>query len=433
MKSLLQRNLLVNLLLMLLVTVALVLGLLTSLHNITKHGQDTKVPNVVGKKLAAAMKELQGFEIKIDSIYIPYKDPLEVIIQDPLPDNMVKTGRIVFLTVNKQSPPTIAMPALVNMSFRNAVLTLEGYRLIMGDTIFKPDIAAGAVLGQLFNGKPINSGTNIPVGSRIDLIVGAGLSDSMMPVPDLVGKSFAEVRSLLDASGILYNVVWDGSISDSNVAVIYNQQPESKNELDFINNITPGDMIDIRIMQRPSAELLRMNQAGSRKFLDPNDTNAVVTYGPATNELPHSMEGTDATGGSSTTAIPVKQKPRRPKTTKEEVNQILNSPDNKPDVPAEQAPKPDVIGPKPEDVPKPKSVDNKPLKNALGKEAKDAAIAKAAAAKAKQAKNGKDIKQDKNKPTDKKKPADKPKPDVPKKKKDPVKAKNNNDFSDEFK
>jgi eukaryotic-like serine/threonine-protein kinase len=315
----LKRSFLLNILLVGLVLFALLFIFFQSLNTITKHGQDAIVPKVEGQKLGAAVKALEGFELEIDSIYLPYKDPLEIIYQEPKAGSKVKRGRIIFLTVNKTTPPTVAMPELVNMSFRNAVLTLQSYRLIMGDTIFKPDIAAGAVLEQLFNGKPISAGTQIPIGSQVNLVVGAGLSDSVLNVPDFIGKSYAEVRSVLDGIGITANIVWDGSITDTNAAVVYNQFPESKNELDFENTITPGDMIDLRIMQRPSSELLRMNQAGSAKFSDPNDTNAVVTYGPPTSTLP--IEG------SNPDSVARKRRPRRivPKTaTDVEIDKIIN-------------------------------------------------------------------------------------------------------------
>ncbi len=437
MKSLFQRSIIFNLLLMAAVTAILVMALLFSLNSITKHGMDAKVPNVTGLKLKEAIGKLSGFEIKIDSVYLPYKDPLEIVLQDPIAENIVKEGRIIYLTVNKQTPPTIGMPALVNMSFRNAVLTLQSYRLVMGDTVFKPDIAAGAVLEQLINGKQIAAGMNVPVGSRVDLVVGAGLSDSSMQVPDLIGRSFAQARSTLDAMGVLYNVVWDGSISDSNSAVVYNQAPESRNELDFNNTITPGDMVDIRIMQRPSAELLRMNQAGSRKFIDPNDSNVRISYGPATNELPHTVEGLDANGNPITpdaaaaaaaaasatgTKIRVRKKPQ---TTKQQIDDILkdagNTNNNAPlNNPAPQDKPQDFVGPK-QDPPAPpkKPIDNKSPKPSL-KQSND-----------KTSKNPKD-----KKPVDSKKPADSKntKDAGDKKKKDsPVKNKNNNDFSDEFK
>jgi eukaryotic-like serine/threonine-protein kinase len=418
---------------MLAITALLIVGLLASLHTITKHGQDAKVPKVVGLKYNAAIKLLGGFEVKVDSVYIPYKDPLEIVMQDPQPGNMVKVGRIIYITINKVSPPTIPMPALVNMSFRNAVLTLESYRLTMGDTIFKPDIAAGAILGQLYNGKPISAGSAIPVGSRIDLIVGAGLSDSLMDVPDLIGRSFAEARSLLDASGVLYNIVWDGSISDSGAAIIYEQQPESKNELDFTNSITPGDMIDLRIMQRPSAELLRLHQAGSRKFLDPNDTNAVISYGPATTELP----STNVDSINMALITKAKRKIKKAKTTEEEVNQIITEdPALVPNM-DNTTPKTndDFVGPKPEDNKEEKQ------KRALEDKAKKAMDAKNTGLNSKKVvldKNKKEVidknKKQTNTVVDKNKNnKSKTKPTEPSKKKEAIKNKNKNDFSDEFK
>jgi eukaryotic-like serine/threonine-protein kinase len=313
----LKKSFLLNVLLIVAAFVAILFAFFKSLHIITKHGQDAQVPKVEGQKLNTALKVLQGFELQVDSIYLPYKDPLEIIYQEPKAGTLVKKGRTIFITVNKISPPSISMPNLVNLSFRNAVLTLQSYRLIMGDTIFKPDIAAGSVLEQMCNGVVIMPGTQLPIGSRVDLVVGTGLSDSIINVPDLIGKSFAEAKAILAGCGIEPNVVWDGAITDSLGAIVYNQFPESKNELDFTNTINPGDLMDIRIMQRPSAELLRLNQAGSQKYLDPNDTNAQVTYGPNQGEVPI---GTDVNGQ----IIPVQKPKPKKQATQEDIDKLIH-------------------------------------------------------------------------------------------------------------
>jgi eukaryotic-like serine/threonine-protein kinase len=299
----LKRSFLLNLFLVLVTLFVLLFIFFQSLNAITKHGQESIVPKVEGQKLGKAMKALDGFELQIDSIYLPYKDPLEIIYQEPKAGSKVKNGRIIFLTVNKTCPPMVAMPELVNMSFRNAVLTLQSYRLIMGDTIYQADIAAGAVLAQQFNGIQIKSGTMLPIGSKINLVVGTGLSDSTMDVPDMIGKTYGEIKTLLSGMGVTSNIVWEGAITDSNTAIVFNQFPESKSELDFVNSIAPGDMIDIRIMQHPSAELLKQNQAGSAKFLDPNDTGAVVNDG---------------------SMIPIKTEPKTKSETEKMVDEIVN-------------------------------------------------------------------------------------------------------------
>ncbi len=320
----LKRSFFLNLIVIAALFAAILFAFFTSLKAITKHGQDAIVPSVTGKNLKQVSTQLEGFELEVDSIYLPYKDPLEIIYQEPAAGNRVKKGRTLFITVNKITPPSIVMPDLVNMSFRNAVLTLKSFRLEMGDTIFKPDIAAGAVLQVLQKGLNVRAGQNVAIGSRIDLVVGAGLSDSTMMVPNLIGTSYAFTKSTLDGLGVLYNIVWEGSINDSNAAIIYKQFPEAKNELDFDNVITPGDMVDLYIMQKPSAELLRMNQPGVAKLIDPNDTNSRITYGPPTTELPYEQD---------TNAVVVKKKPKpKPQSTEQEIKDVLG---DKKDAPLE--------------------------------------------------------------------------------------------------
>ena len=73
MGNLFKRSLLFNLLLALILFGVLIIILFSSLSIITKHGQDAKVPIVIGHKLKLAQKELSGFEIQVDSVYMPYK------------------------------------------------------------------------------------------------------------------------------------------------------------------------------------------------------------------------------------------------------------------------------------------------------------------------------------------------------------------------
>lgn len=216
-----------------------------------------------------------GFRIDIDSTYKSNSDPLEVLFQEPEAGTSVKIGRTIFLTINKKIPPSIEMPNLVNMSFRNALLTMHSYYLEMGDTSYRPDVAAGAVLEQWVNGKQITPGTLIPFGTKINLVIGEGLSGEQ-PVPNLIGMTWADAKLLLDSLSLTSNVIWEGPLADSNTAIIYMQQPEALNELDFRNSIPEGDIIDIRIMQSPSEELIKQNQPGSKKLIGNDDSNGLV-------------------------------------------------------------------------------------------------------------------------------------------------------------
>ncbi len=271
----LKRSFLFNLLLIILIIIGLLLIFFKSLNWLTNHGQETKVPDLQGKNMKEAVKILKekGFKIQIDSTYQSYKNPLEVIYQEPEVGAVVKIGRTIFLTVNRKTVPTIPMPNLTNLSFRNALLTMQSYRLLMGDTTYRPDLAAGSVLEQWLNGKQIKPGTPVPYGSKIDLVIGEGLSD-MLDVPNLIGMSWYEAKQMLESLSLNYNILWEGAITDSMGAVVYKQTPESLNELDFKNSILIGDMLDVHIMQSPSQELLEKNKPGSAKLIGEGDSNA---------------------------------------------------------------------------------------------------------------------------------------------------------------
>jgi eukaryotic-like serine/threonine-protein kinase len=282
-----KRSLLFNLLLVGLIIAGLLYGFFASLNYLTNHGQETKVPDLSGKLMPEALQILkkQGFKIKLDSTYRSYETPLKVLFQEPSVGSTVKVGRTIFLTINRLTPPSIPMPNLVNISFRNAVLQMQSYRLVMGDTTFRPDVAAGAVLEQWCNGKPILAGQLVPIGSQIDLVVGEGLSD-MQDVPNFIGMTWNDARAFLQSHNLIANPVFEGAILDSNTAIVFAQQPEALNELDFKNAIMSGDIMDVRIMQNPSAELLKSNLPGSRKLLG-EDTRPLDSNGNPIEDKPY--------------------------------------------------------------------------------------------------------------------------------------------------
>ena len=169
-----------NLIVILALCLALYMLFFTSLGWFTHHGEEVKVPDVTGQGLPAAMVSLEkmGFEVQIDSAYDPEQKPFVILGQQPEVGAVVKGGRTLFLTVNKAEPLKTAMPNLIGLSFRSAALMLKSTRLMLGDTTYRPDIAKGAILEQLMNGKPIIPGQIIYQGTRISLVIGDGLGET---------------------------------------------------------------------------------------------------------------------------------------------------------------------------------------------------------------------------------------------------------------
>lgn len=221
------------------------------LNLITNHGEYLVVPEVKGKTYDQVVEELEGkgFDVVIqDSIYVDSIAPRMVIKQFPEPEATVKINRVIYLTVNCMVPPTIAMPNLIGMSFRNALLELRSVGLKMGDTTFIPDIAKNAVKDQLQNGVAIKPGTPIRMGTAIDLVIGSGLGGEEVAVPDLFGLTYPEAKLVLEVNGLTPGVVvLDDNLSDSTLGFVYWQNPMPYNDQKMVNYIRPGQLLDIRL------------------------------------------------------------------------------------------------------------------------------------------------------------------------------------------
>lgn len=229
---------------------------LMMLNLLTNHGEYLVVPEVKGKNFSTVEEELEskGFDVVIqDSIYVDSIPPNIILKQFPEPEATVKVNRVIYLTVNRIVPPMIAMPNLIGMSLRNALLELRSLGLKMGDTSFIPDIAKNAVKDQLIDGNPIKPGTQIRMGSLVDLLIGAGLAGEEVPVPDLFGLTYPEARLVLDVNGLNTGVVLlDDDLKDTAQGFIYWQNPMPYNEMQQANRIRSGQLMDIRLsMSKP--------------------------------------------------------------------------------------------------------------------------------------------------------------------------------------
>ena len=229
---------------------------LKSLSWFTNHGEYLKVPAVKGQNVDNAIKILEagGFDVVIqDSVYFDSIPRYTVIKQLPEPDATVKVNRTVFLTINRAAPPDVIMPKLEGLSFRFAYDMLQRNHLRLGDTIYRPDFMKGSVLEQQYDGGRITSGTKIPWGARITLIIGGGLQVEQMLVPDLVGMTFAEAKALLETKGItLASVIAMTTVRDTAAAYVYKQNPE-RFDIDKRTPlyIRPGQTMDLWLSPTP--------------------------------------------------------------------------------------------------------------------------------------------------------------------------------------
>lgn len=168
------------------INVILALGLLfcipviafNTLDSYTNHGEKVSVPSVVGKSFREAAQTLgnSGFvAIITDSTYRKSAKPGSVLDQTPKSGTLIKSGRIVYLTVNLNGEPLVKMPDLVgNCSFREAEITLKS----LGFKLTAPQYIEGADKDQILRIKQgkreVHAGESISRERALTLYVGAG-------------------------------------------------------------------------------------------------------------------------------------------------------------------------------------------------------------------------------------------------------------------
>ncbi|TAD85760.1 MAG: PASTA domain-containing protein [Bacteroidetes bacterium] len=253
-KFITRRPFWVNLLVALLLVGVIVYVAFTLLGVITRHGQYEKVPSVVGKSIQEATSQLEskGFVTEVlDSIWDENLPRLAVARQSPEGDEMVKTHRRIYLTVNRSQPPLVEVPNMVGLSFRNAELYLKQLGLKLGDTTRRPDIAKDAILEQSFGGEVVKGGARVFVGSAIDFVLGSGVGEDEFDVPNLLGSTYAQAKAQLMNMGLnTAALIIDADVRDTAKAIVYKQGPAQYTHLPDgggkqINRIRQGQSVDL--------------------------------------------------------------------------------------------------------------------------------------------------------------------------------------------
>lgn len=242
----LTKALLYNLLAAIAIVAILLLIVQAGLKSYTRHGESIKVPDLRGKSIEE-MKEIlsaQSLEWQVmDSVFDTEKPPLSIVEQNPKPGSGVKDGRIIYVTINATTAPSVEVPDLIGRSsLKYAKMQLESYGFKVGEPVYKPDPHLNAVIGMLVNGKTLTKKMRVPKGTVVTLILGDGLGNSRMSVPYLIGLRLEEAEFKLKGYSLNVGaVVADDGVQDTLGAVIYRQIPAYGEG----NKIRIGESIDL--------------------------------------------------------------------------------------------------------------------------------------------------------------------------------------------
>ncbi len=255
--KLLKKPLWVNVLTGIGAVIVLIVLFFFSLGWITGNGKTEKVPNVIGLDVVAAEKNIKslGFDVVLqDSIYVDTLARNGVLRQTPEADEVVKKGRIIYLTINRVIAPQVDMPNLIGFSLKSAQTYLKVLGLRIGSINLVANRNKNVIIDQLVGFSSIAPGTKISSGTIINFTVGDGGNAIGIEVPDLIGLTVDMARSTIAGLGLIMgNITSAAVIQDTANAYVIQQTPNPfSNQLDSLgmpirNSTIQGGSIDLII------------------------------------------------------------------------------------------------------------------------------------------------------------------------------------------
>lgn len=167
----------INIIAMILVVIVVIFGALKWLDSYTRHGDAIEVPNVKNINVDEAEVMLNNRELSLVVIDSTYKKDLPagtVLEQNPVPGSKIKKGRAIYVTINSDRVPLVAIPDIVdNSSLRQAEAKLKA----MGIKLTEPQYISGEkdwVYGLSYRGRQLNTGDRVPREAILTLTAGNG-------------------------------------------------------------------------------------------------------------------------------------------------------------------------------------------------------------------------------------------------------------------
>lgn len=189
----------INIALAVIIIVVISFASLRWMKSSTNHGQKIAVPELRKMKVDAAEGVLDAVQLKLvilDTLdYDKSVPPLSIIEQDPVAGAGVKENRKIYVKINAAGYSKITLPDLNQLTFRQAIATVEAMGLNLGTTTYQSYIGRDVVLQVRQNGKTLKAGDKVLKASKLDFVLGdgrAGLSAEALDVAPEIENNTAE-------------------------------------------------------------------------------------------------------------------------------------------------------------------------------------------------------------------------------------------------
>ena len=188
---------------MFLVLVLLCVGVKFGIDIYTHHGEAIRVPDIRYKNINDATRILDdaGLEIVVSDTGYVRSLPADCILeQTPAFGEVVKSGHIIYVTINSNHSPRITIPDVIdNSSLREAMAKLTA----MGFKLGSPEYIPGEedwVYGILVKGRHVVAGDKVSIDDVLIIQVGNGQRDTTDSF-DMVDPVYHENDDVMEGEG----------------------------------------------------------------------------------------------------------------------------------------------------------------------------------------------------------------------------------------
>lgn len=196
-------------------------------------GKTITLQDVRHMSFSRAQTKLQemGLDATIlDSLPAPDLPPYTVIEQQPLPGNLVKKGRAIYLTISK-GREYVQMPNLLGMAEKEAQLLLDRLTLKVKTVEYKFDYdkPEGSICEQ-----SINPGMLVAKHSSLTIWVSNGPPVKSYTVPDVSGYSLVAAKKKIKDAGLRLGDIDYLPNNDLTPLTVINQNPKANTKVSEI-------------------------------------------------------------------------------------------------------------------------------------------------------------------------------------------------------
>ena len=211
-----------NLAAMFLVLMLLCVGVKFGIDLYTHHGEAIHVPDIRYKNIDDATRILDdaGLQIVVTDTGYVRSLPADCILeQSPVFGEVVKSGHVVYVTINSDHSPRITIPDVIdNCSLREAMAKLTA----MGFKLGSPQYIPGEedwVYGILVKGKHVVAGDKVSIDDVLVIQVGNGRRDAADSI-DMVDPVYHDNNDVMEGEGDM-----GGESQEDNFEVVPSTEP----------------------------------------------------------------------------------------------------------------------------------------------------------------------------------------------------------------